>query len=638
MSCGLFADNSPTNNVPIIRVTTWRFEDIDMDVPADVKVITAEQIQRSQAQSIPDLLQQEANVRFRSSNGKGNSGELAMRGFGENSGLRVLVIVDGQKMNRADMGLLDWQQLPLDDIQSIEVIRGGQTVLYGNHALSGVIKITTKKGGDPKLKLKASGGSFGFEEYNAFYSGGTNRFFYDAGVTYQRDEGYRDNALSWNKNANASLGCWLGDTDTLIIRLSGGETYLQFPGPLIYTQFRDDPTQSSNLGDQFFKTKGMRIAPQWESERNWGSLQVNGGFNLRDIDFEMSGTSGKNKQQGFSLSPEARIGDEEGFISGGVDLFYDTLDFEGNQGAKLNFAEFSRITAGPFLFAQKPATETITLSGGARFEAARTSGENRQYDTFGVLIPEDSYDTSVTKKSWAGEISMNWQPSETVSLWVGYDRVYRYPALDEVASYQGFALSVPFNKNLDPETGNNFEIGTKYRDETWTASATLFYLTLDGEIAYDSSTNQNVNIGDTTRYGADLELAFKKKNYGISTLWSLVNATFDSGENDGKTVPLVPSVHGATILWAKPVKPLRLSATHTWTDRQYNGGNVENDSRQIKAYSLFGLRADLTCNEHLHIFLKINNLFDKQYASSAYFSGYYSGSGRGIYGGISLEF
>jgi iron complex outermembrane recepter protein len=648
----------PGNAVPVIRVTAQRFTNSEINIPADITLINSETIERSQAQSVPELLQQKANVHVRSSNGKGNTGELSMRGFGENSGLRVLVIVDGQKMNRADMGLLDWQQLPLENIESVEIIRGGQTVLYGNHALSGVVKITTKKGGEQKTKLKASTGSYGFHEFNLFYADSTGDLFYTAGANYQRDDGFRDNSLSWSKNANLSLGSLLGDFDTISLRAQYGSNYIQLPGPLTYAQYRENPQQSSNAGDQYAHTTNALVTALWEGDRSWGSFQLNGGFNLRDILWEFSGSSGVNKQKGYSLSPQIRIGDEQSFVSGGLDFFYDTLDFEGDQGATINEAELSRITAGPFLFAQRQLSDSLSLSGGARYELAHTKARNRQYNKadFNPFIPNPwgppipnpnyppkpdpaaSFDGSVKKSGWAHELSLNWQPSESVSLWTGYDRVYRYPALDETASYQGFPLADPLNKNLDPEKGNGFEAGAKYRTGHWSASATLFYLSLDNEIGYDDTAKLNVNIGATERYGSDLEVSYANETFGLSTLCSWVNAEFSDGPNKGKTVPLVPGVQSVTSLWIQPVKPLRITGTWSWLTEQFQGGDFANTQRKIDSYGLLGLRADLSVSSAIRLFLKVENLADKSYVSSAYNGGYYPGSGRAFYAGASLEF
>ena len=67
-----------------------------------------------------------------------------MGGFGENAQLRTLVLVDGHRVNAIDMSKINWYSIPLGLVESIEVIRGGQSGTYGNHAVGGVIKINTK--------------------------------------------------------------------------------------------------------------------------------------------------------------------------------------------------------------------------------------------------------------------------------------------------------------------------------------------------------------------------------------------------------------------------------------------------------------------------------------------------------------
>ncbi|MEN8254554.1 MAG: TonB-dependent receptor plug domain-containing protein, partial [Verrucomicrobiota bacterium] len=113
-----------TNNA--IIVSAPRLDDLDlMDVAvaADVTVVDREAIEQSGAASVPELLQNEANVLIRSTTGNGNDGQIAMRGFGENSHLRTLVLVDGHKVNRPDMGGIEWQSIPVSNIERIEVIR-----------------------------------------------------------------------------------------------------------------------------------------------------------------------------------------------------------------------------------------------------------------------------------------------------------------------------------------------------------------------------------------------------------------------------------------------------------------------------------------------------------------------------------
>ena len=119
----VIAQDEPVYQLPEYEVTAWHFEQCVLDIPADVVRIDREAIDNTAVVSVPDLLRTEANVLFRSFNGKGNQGEVSLRGFGEGSGLRVLVLVDGIKVNRSDMGNIEWQLLPLHDVESVEVQR-----------------------------------------------------------------------------------------------------------------------------------------------------------------------------------------------------------------------------------------------------------------------------------------------------------------------------------------------------------------------------------------------------------------------------------------------------------------------------------------------------------------------------------
>ena len=121
------------------------FDELAISLPMSAKRLERAEMERSGARSVPELLEQLAGVRFMDTTGNGTSGQVAMRGFGDNSGLRVLVIVDGQVYNPPDMGGINWEGMDLEDLETVEVLRGGQTVLYGNHAVSGVIKLTSRE-------------------------------------------------------------------------------------------------------------------------------------------------------------------------------------------------------------------------------------------------------------------------------------------------------------------------------------------------------------------------------------------------------------------------------------------------------------------------------------------------------------
>ena len=663
---GMLCAFAQTNRAPTIRVRAASPTRVDTTTPTDSTFISGKEIERSQAASVPELLSKKANLLFRSSTGSASSGEVSMRGFGENSGLRVLVEVDGHKLNRPDMGAINWTQIPIANIAYIEVIRGGQNVLYGNHALAGVIKITTKKGGDPKLYLRAVQGDNHFEQYSALATGGAGAWYADAGADYLRDEGFRDNSLSWAKTGHASIGRYIGD-GSLTIKASMDETYTQLPGPLTREEMEQDPTQSSNLGNQEINSTNGLITLLWEGDHDWGKTTFGAGYNFRDSRWSLSGIYARNQSQGFSLAPRIQFGAEENHIILGWDLFYDKLKHDQltapTHGDLKAWAELERITTGPYAFAQYEVLENITLSGGARYETTRTKNKYVEYDfvhtsppfinhpVFG-LVPNPNYDPTqierivntnnsfqgiVNKDGWAAEASLLWQPTETLSLWIGYDLSYRYPVLDETAAYQGYALSDPLNENLEPEQGHGIEAGLKYSDEHTTLSLTAFYSILENEIAYDNVQNLNINIGATERLGAELEAGYSGKYAGIHAQGSLVDARFTEDSNAGKTIPLVPWANGTVSAWVEPVPQLRLTTHYTYVGSQVEGGDFANKKEKLNDYGLLGARLDIMPTEKLTFFINVENLLDEDFVSTAYTGGYYPGAGQTVQFGISME-
>ena len=108
----------------------------------------ADDIARSGAVSAVEILETVGGVHFSGAIAGAGSEQISMRGFGENSHGRVLVLVDGNKINDPDLKGANWNAIPLSCIERIEILDGSASVLYGNYAVGGVINIITKKGGE----------------------------------------------------------------------------------------------------------------------------------------------------------------------------------------------------------------------------------------------------------------------------------------------------------------------------------------------------------------------------------------------------------------------------------------------------------------------------------------------------------
>ena len=137
-----------------VVVTATRDTQEIKKIPANVTVITQEKIAAANAKTITDVLENEVGVVVRNLSGTGKNAQVDIRGFGETGPLNPLVLVDGRRVNEIDLSGVDWTQIPLDQVERIEIVRGSGSVLYGDNAAGGVVNIITKR---PEKPFSAGG-------------------------------------------------------------------------------------------------------------------------------------------------------------------------------------------------------------------------------------------------------------------------------------------------------------------------------------------------------------------------------------------------------------------------------------------------------------------------------------------------
>jgi iron complex outermembrane recepter protein len=147
----------PSVGLEPMKVTATRQEEEVLTIPAHVTVIDREAIKNSNASDIGDLLKSEAGL-WVDKGSSSNPSEIFIDARGFNSGgsnaSRMIVLIDGQRANRSDLGTPDWSVVPIESIERIEIMRGSATALYGDNAMSGSINIITKKGAiEPEILL-----------------------------------------------------------------------------------------------------------------------------------------------------------------------------------------------------------------------------------------------------------------------------------------------------------------------------------------------------------------------------------------------------------------------------------------------------------------------------------------------------
>jgi iron complex outermembrane receptor protein len=639
------ADEEPKQMDDVV-VTATRTEVSTKEVPANVTVITAQDIADGNYSDVVSVLERRAGLHFRSFSGN-QEAAVDIRGFGGNSFGRVLILRDGRKLNRPDMRSINWSQIPVANIERIEIIRGANGALYGDHAVGGVINIITKKGSEmPAGELKVEGGS---EKYNRQVLSTTGQL---GGVDYalslerSETEGWRDRSGARTESADLSLGYSFTEALRLDLNFSALQTDYELPGALHVDDYSADPAKAGNPADEgrsdYFSVSPTITAQLAENLE----LILDLGYARKDLESDLPGawapTWNNLLIETWSISPRlvftAPLGDLANRLTVGMDLTYDSLELEryGN-ASRSTYNGGADITKDTLEFYANDAlhlTDTLILSAGARFGKS-TYGVEEEDGSGTTVMDEDD-----THREQAYSLGLTWDAMESTKLFARYEHFYRLPFTEEQISYYGGSS---FNKDLNPETGDSYEIGIEQQlPGTITVAATLFRMEIQDEIAWNSLTDINTNMDETIHQGLELSLQADPSRFvSLYATYTYQDVEFDAGDNKGNEIPLVPKHKLAGGVEVRPIEGLRVSLDASYTSTMFGGGDEANAMDKMDDYIVvdLGLAYAIPCGKTtVEIFGGIDNLFDEGYTDFVYYGYYYTAPGRTYKAGVKVSF
>ncbi|HEY8355223.1 MAG TPA: TonB-dependent receptor, partial [Methylophilaceae bacterium] len=178
-------------------VTASRTEQSRDNLLRDVTVIGREEIERAGAASLTDLLRSQPGVQISSNGGAGTASSIYLRGTNDH---HLVVLVDGLRINSGTLGSTAFENLPLGQIDRIEILRGPASSLYGADAIGGVIQIFTRKGqaGKPLLHAAAGFGSHDTKTGEAGISGGIGALSYGLNISSLDTNGFSAKRIRGN--------------------------------------------------------------------------------------------------------------------------------------------------------------------------------------------------------------------------------------------------------------------------------------------------------------------------------------------------------------------------------------------------------------------------------------------------------
>ena len=639
-----------------VVVTATRDAQEVRKVPANVTVITADDIQKSGATSVPEVLTGLVGINVTSYSGNASQSIVDMRAFGTEAGyLRNVVMLDGRRLNRPDLSGINWLEIPLSEIERIEVVRGANSVLYGDSAIAGSINIITKRGeGKPKGDATFIGGSYNTYNGRAGVRGSADKVYYALNGEVLTSSGYRDRSKFTSESAGGNVGYNPTDKLDVSLGITYNKTDNQFPGALTQAQYNANRKQAQNPDDDAsasFFDANLLVKTILGS---FGRLDANLIYGKREVTSNYASFASFTKIDIDTIGATPRyILDKKLFgfdnkLTVGVDFYQDKLDKDTfanrSQAVRTYEAELKRQTLGFYARDEFSILADLILALGARTERADVNGNETNLST-GASV----FDAEKVHNGTAWEGSLTYLFGEKSKVWAKYATVYRFPSLDQQASYYAFPFDT-FLTDLEKETGKSYEVGTQFFPlKELKLGLTLYLINMQDEISYNPVTFRNENLDNTRHQGVEFNLEWQFRK--LARLWAnytYQDAYFTSGPNKDKDVPLVPKnmANGALDIYLPWSLTLRPEVRYVGS--QYFGSDNSNSSTKLDSYTIVNLflrwQPDWKISDIAKptAFVGVENLFNKSYVPVGYstFSGltYYPAPEINFRGGVSLYF
>ena len=606
ISSVLFADEQTSQ--PILIVTADRFESELEQAPANVSIVTRDDIETSGVSTLSQALQTLGHVNISDLFGiTGARARIDMGGFGASGSHNTLVLLNGRRLNDVDLSGANLSTISLESVERIEILRGSATVLYGDNAVGGVINIITRSGFDTDISSASiTAGSYGTAGIGAVLSRqkGDTAFYLSADTIHS--DGYRDNSAFDNANLMAEF-----TRQTAVgiygLRAIGNRENLRLPGYLNEPDYLANPRGAlgtSENADQTSETyEGFYNSDEWRGELAYRNKQQNAVI--------FGDTEANLKTLSFTPRYRTTVG-RNSFVSG-VDFYHSSLDtlsdFTAYTG-DINVSQATRRSYALYVSDNMKLNESYSLNLGGRYQSV-----DLQIDNTNITTPSTASD-SRTDALTAWEAALSYRHSKQGRSYLRLAQSVRFPVLDEMWNYYSGNIGL-----LVPQYGNHLEAGTQFpvTDNT-RIEANLFHIRLKDEIGYVDATASNVNFDPTRHQGLNLGIQSQLNQRWKTRLgYSYRDAVFSSGPYAGNAIPEVP-LHSAT--WNNSFSignASSISLNAIYTGERYFGDDLDNVGKQMPAY----LRWDLAWiyrKQGWDLNVSINNLTNIKTADRGYYA------------------
>jgi iron complex outermembrane recepter protein len=593
--CGvLFVISNPAlvyaqNAQSTVVVTGSRFEENLNEVPANVKVITRDEIENSSSNTIPQVLSQIGGLRVTGLNSSALNldASVDMGGFGPTGNSTTVVLVDGIRINPIDSGSVDWESIPIDSIERIEILQGGASVQYGNGAVGGVINIITNGGKKNINQASTTYGSWGTSINNAIFRNTVEKTTYQLSANTSNTNGWRPNTAANAYSIDAKVSQDLGGGDRVYIDAYYGYTNSQLASPVVGLVGSGNPlsvrpqeagnnltTNNSGFRQGLTKSLNENFVAELDTSYNnktsfiytpqadyFTSLDPN------NLNYGFAGSAMNSKLQGWQLAASPRI--KANFADVGTTIVgydfsranqagssaysplsqdiikanqYDPVTQFGSYYNNLtsNSQNATQINNSVYAMQKIPLGKIFEASGGFRRQVQQAATS-----TSSVTSVNSPISNTQQYAANAGDIALNANYLPGQRIYVKWNQSFRFPNIDE---YWGFGYDANgvgttfFSGILQPQTTQTYEAGGNWSVLNSKITSSIFKSMTQNEISYNPTTGINYNsIYQTNRGGILFDIASNiTPSFNIGAGGKYQKSYYANGPYAGNAIPIVP--------------------------------------------------------------------------------------------------
>lgn len=635
---------------------------------ASSSTITAEDIERSAAQSLPDILSQVVGVQVMHLLGSpiGTNDMVDLRGFGAFAQSNVLILVNGRRFQDLDLQGFDFSTIPLNSVERIEITRGNSgAVLYGDGAIGGVINIVTKTASAQPFFGKVEGaiGSYGYQEGRlsaAASSGPWSTSVYGNTVGWA---GYRQNSKVNQQNVVGNLN-YKAPGWSSYLTVSGDRQAQDLPGglenlPLVYPITLSDPRASITPFDWATK-RDVNVTAGFTNTLGSGvELIVDGGvrrkfqqsnflnyFNNAFFTYDPS-TAGPMSYANTvmttsSLTPRLDVSHQAfgvpNHLLTGIDFYNtqygsDRTDTPGD--IPIHHYDIRQTTAAIYAMNTATVMPSLDIALGGRLQRNMVNAQdayNPAADPNAGFYATDPQAPPIDMSEWqyAAHIGYEYRANSVLTFFGRAARAFRLPNADErVGAGSPYSLATPPSLGLKTQTSYDVEDGFRVKWARFNFESSAYLMELNNEIHFIPALFLNVNLDPTRRLGWENSATYQlTDDVRLHGGFAYIRATFREGPFAGNDIPLVSRWTGnAGASWDIWRKLFVLDVTGRFVGARHMDNDQTNTQPLIPANATVDVKLS---GEYERFFwsLTVLNLFNVSYfdyaIASAFTQGFYS--------------